>query len=61
MCAVASVQAPVRDVVIAVDILGMSYKEAGRAVRAREATAITRLHRGRQQVACALIDSDLGS
>jgi Sigma-70, region 4 len=35
--------------VIAVDIVGLSYREAARALRVREATITTRLHRGRQQ------------
>ncbi len=51
MEAIASVPAPYRDAVIAVDVLGMSYREAARSVRAREATVTTRLHRGRQHVA----------
>jgi RNA polymerase sigma-70 factor (ECF subfamily) len=42
--------------VIAVDILGMSYREAARALRARESTITTRLHRGRQHLARVLID-----
>ena len=58
MLAVASASAPYRDAVIAIDILGMSYKEAARALRTREATITTRLHRGRQHVARFLIDTD---
>jgi RNA polymerase sigma-70 factor (ECF subfamily) len=55
MQAVASAPAVYRDAVIAIDILGMSYREAARALRARQATITTRLHRGRQHVARALI------
>ena len=40
-----------RDAVIAVHVLGLSYREAARFLRAREATITTRLHRGRQHVA----------
>jgi RNA polymerase sigma-70 factor (ECF subfamily) len=58
MQAVASAPALFRDAMIAVDILGMSYREAARALRAREATITTRLHRGRQHVARVLIDED---
>jgi RNA polymerase sigma-70 factor, ECF subfamily len=58
MQAVASAPTAFRDAVIAVDILGMSYREAARALRAREATLTTRLHRGRQHVARVLIDGD---
>jgi RNA polymerase sigma-70 factor (ECF subfamily) len=56
--AVASAPAVYRDAVIAVDIVGMSYREAARALRAREATITTRLHRGRQHVARILIDAE---
>ena len=56
MQAVASTPAVHRDAVIAVDIVGMSYKEAARALRTREATLTTRLHRGRQHVARVLTD-----
>ncbi|MBV9799235.1 MAG: RNA polymerase sigma factor [Solirubrobacterales bacterium] len=54
MEAVASAPPVFRDAVIAVDILGMSYKEAAGALRARQATITTRLHRGRQHVIHAL-------
>ncbi|MBV9000899.1 MAG: hypothetical protein JO304_17690, partial [Solirubrobacterales bacterium] len=54
MQAVASAPPVFRDAVIAVDIIGMSYREAARALRARQATITTRLHRGRQHVARAL-------
>jgi RNA polymerase sigma-70 factor, ECF subfamily len=56
MQAVASAPAAYRDAVIAVDIMGMTYREAARALRAREATITTRLHRGRQHVARVLVD-----
>jgi RNA polymerase sigma-70 factor (ECF subfamily) len=56
MQAVASAPPVYRDAVIAVDILGMSYREAARALRARESTITTRLHRGRQHLARVLID-----
>ncbi len=39
-----------RDAVVAIDIMGMSYREAARALRVREATITTRLHRGRQRI-----------
>jgi RNA polymerase sigma-70 factor (ECF subfamily) len=51
MAAVASAPHVYRDAVIAVDLLGMSYREAARALRVREATLTTRLHRGRHHVA----------
>jgi RNA polymerase sigma-70 factor, ECF subfamily len=39
---------------VAVDVLGMSYREAARALKVREATITTRLFRARRQVARAL-------
>ncbi len=40
-----------RDALIAVDVVGMTYGEAARALRTREATITSRLHRARAQVA----------
>ena len=40
-----------RDALVAVDVCGLSYAEAGRALGVREATITTRLHRARRQVA----------
>jgi DNA-directed RNA polymerase specialized sigma24 family protein len=40
-----------RLVLVAVDVLGLSYREAAHALRVREATITTRLFRARQQVA----------
>ena len=56
MEAIASAPVPYRDAVIAVDLLGLSYREAARSLSTREATITTRLHRGRQHVASKLID-----
>jgi RNA polymerase sigma-70 factor (ECF subfamily) len=36
---------------VAVDVLGLSYREASRALRVREGTLTTRLHRARKQIA----------
>lgn len=55
MQAIASAPAHYRDAVIAVDVVGLSYREAARALRIREATITTRLHRGRQHVARRLL------
>jgi RNA polymerase sigma-70 factor, ECF subfamily len=55
MQAIANTPAPYRDAVIAVDLLGLSYREAARALRSREATITTRLHRGRQHIARELV------
>jgi RNA polymerase sigma-70 factor (ECF subfamily) len=43
-----------RDALIAIDLVGLSYGEAARALRVREATITTRLHRARKRVAEAL-------
>jgi RNA polymerase sigma-70 factor (ECF subfamily) len=62
MAAIASAPAPYRDAVIAVDLIGLSYREAARSLRTREATITSRLHRGRQHVARALsIEATLAS
>ena len=37
-----------RDAVVAIDLVGLSYNQAARALRVREATIATRLHRGRR-------------
>ena len=48
--AVAELPDDFRDVLVAVDITGLSYKEAARALRIREGTVMSRLYRARQQV-----------
>jgi RNA polymerase sigma-70 factor (ECF subfamily) len=55
MEAIASAPPHYRDAVIAVDLLGLSYREAARSLGTREATITTRLHRGRQHVARELV------
>ncbi len=44
-----------RDALVAIDVVGLSYREAARALRVREATITTRLHRARQRVAADLV------
>jgi RNA polymerase sigma-70 factor (ECF subfamily) len=48
--AVAALSDDFRDVLVAVDVAGLSYKEAARALRIREGTVMSRLYRARQQV-----------
>jgi RNA polymerase sigma-70 factor, ECF subfamily len=48
--AVAALPDDFRDVLVAVDIAGLSYKEAAKALRIREGTVMSRLYRARQQV-----------
>ncbi len=54
MEAIASAPTPYREAVIAVDVLGLSYREAAQALQARESTITTRVYRGRRHVARAL-------
>jgi RNA polymerase sigma-70 factor, ECF subfamily len=51
MEAIASAPGHYRDAVIAIDLVGLSYREAAHWLGTREATITTRLHRGRQHVA----------
>jgi RNA polymerase sigma-70 factor, ECF subfamily len=48
--AVAALPADYRDVLVAVDVTGLSYKEAAKALRIPEGTVMSRLYRARQQV-----------
>lgn len=43
-----------RDAITAIDVVGLSYAEAARALRVREGTVTSRLYRARAQVARAL-------
>ena len=47
-----------RDAVVAIDVVGLSYREAARALNVREATITTRLHRGRERLVRALAPAD---
>jgi RNA polymerase sigma-70 factor (ECF subfamily) len=48
-----------RMALVAIDVLGLSYREAARALRVREATITTRLFRARKQVAGKLAEPEL--
>ncbi|HWE13806.1 MAG TPA: RNA polymerase sigma factor [Solirubrobacteraceae bacterium] len=52
--AIAALPEDFRLAIVAVDVLGLSYAEAGRALDAREATITTRLYRARQRIARGL-------
>ena len=54
MAAIAAAPEPYRDAIVAVDVVGLSYRQAARQLRTREATITSRLSRGRQHVARAL-------
>jgi len=51
---IASLPDVFRDALVAVDVIGLSYREAGRALHVREATITTRVYRARQRLARAL-------
>ena len=57
MEAIASAPPHYRDAVIAVDLVGLSYREAARALRTREETITSRIHRGRQHIARVLTEA----
>jgi RNA polymerase sigma-70 factor (ECF subfamily) len=48
--AIAALPDKLRDALVAVDVVGLPYREAGRVLGAREATITSRLFRARQQV-----------
>jgi RNA polymerase sigma-70 factor, ECF subfamily len=48
--AIAALPADFRDVLVAVDVTGLSYEEAAHALRIRPGTVMSRLYRARQQV-----------
>lgn len=47
---------PLREAVVAVDVVGLSYRDAARALGVKEGTIMSRLHRGRSQIVAALDD-----
>jgi RNA polymerase sigma-70 factor (ECF subfamily) len=58
--AIATLPDDFRLALVAVDVLGLSYREAARALRVREATVTTRLFRARKQVARRLLPAEDG-
>jgi RNA polymerase sigma-70 factor, ECF subfamily len=52
--AIAQLPAAFREALVAVDVVGLSYREAGAALGVRESTITTRLHRARARVASEL-------
>jgi RNA polymerase sigma-70 factor, ECF subfamily len=47
-----------RHALVAIDMVGLSYRETARALGVREATITTRLHRARQRVAHTVLADD---
>jgi len=56
--AIAALPPKCRDTLVAVDVIGLSYREAGRALRVRTETITSRLYRARTLVATQLRDAD---
>jgi len=52
--AMAELSEPLRATIVAVDVVGLSYKEAARSLRTRIGTVMSRLYRAREQVAAAM-------
>jgi RNA polymerase sigma-70 factor (ECF subfamily) len=52
--AIAALPEQFRDALVAIDVVGLSYREAARALRVPEGTVTSRLWRAREQVAEAL-------
>jgi RNA polymerase sigma-70 factor (ECF subfamily) len=52
--AIAELSEPLRHTIVAVDIVGLSYKDAARSLRTRTGTIMSRLYRAREQVAATL-------
>lgn len=51
---ISSLAEPFRLALVAVDVVGLSYAEAARALRTKEATIASRVHRARAQVAAGM-------
>ena len=52
--AIAALPATFRDAIVAIDVAGLSYREAAKALRVRETTITSRLFRARSRVATSL-------
>jgi RNA polymerase sigma-70 factor (ECF subfamily) len=48
--AIAALPEDFRDVLVAVDVAGLSYKETAKALKIKEGTVMSRLYRARQEV-----------
>ncbi len=59
--AIAELPENFRDALVAIDLAGLSYREAARALRIREATLTTRLHRARRRLAETLTNEQSAS
>jgi RNA polymerase sigma-70 factor, ECF subfamily len=50
---------PLREAVVAVDVIGLSYRDAARALGTKPGTIMSRLSRGRNQIAARLVQAEL--
>jgi RNA polymerase sigma-70 factor, ECF subfamily len=55
--AIAELPEPSREVIVAIDVMGLSYGDAAKALEIKEATVTTRLHRARRRVADSLSET----
>lgn len=55
---IAELPEPFREALVAVDVVGLSYREAAQALKVREATITTRLFRARMRLASALSEQE---
>ena len=58
--AIAALPSDFREALVAIDLIGLTYREAARALRVREATITTRVHRARLRVAAQMTGGDEG-
>ena len=59
--AIAELPGDFRDVLVAVDVAGLSYREAAQALRIREGTVMSRLYRARHRVVHTIEGQPIGS
>jgi RNA polymerase sigma-70 factor, ECF subfamily len=58
--AIAALPSDFREALVAIDLVGLTYREAARALRVREATITTRVHRARLRVAAQMTEGEEG-
>lgn len=57
---IAELPEPFREALVAIDVLGLSYREAAQALKVREGTVTTRLYRARLRLATAMTEEEGG-
>jgi RNA polymerase sigma-70 factor, ECF subfamily len=56
--ALSELSRPLREAVVAVDVIGLSYRDAARALGTKEGTIMSRLNRGRGQIAARVLEAE---